>query len=77
MGEKSFEYSQHYKTECPTITIGDNQDSGIVFINEGGGLLALISGGDPGYTIGTITGTVPSGFNLDVTEIDGGILCIS
>lgn len=56
---------------CPTITIGDNQDSGIVFINEGGGLLALISGGDPGYTIGTITGTVPSGFNLDITEIDG------
>lgn len=56
---------------CPTITIGDNQDSGIVFINEGGGLLALISGGEPVYTIGTITGTVPSGFNLDVTEIDG------
>ncbi len=56
---------------CPTITIGDNQESGIVFINDGGGLLALISGGEPVYTIGTITGTVPSGFNLDITEIDG------
>lgn len=56
---------------CPTITIGDNEESGIVFINEGGGLLALINGGEPVYTIGTITGTVPSGFNLDITEIDG------
>jgi len=56
---------------CPTITIGDNQESGIVFIDEGGGLLALINGGEPVYTIGTITGTVPSGFNLDITEIDG------
>lgn len=46
---------------CPTITIGDNQESGIVFIDEGGGLLALINGGEPVYTIGTITGTVPSG----------------
>lgn len=56
---------------CPTITIGDNQDSGIVFINESGGLTALINGGEPVYTIGTITGTVPTGFDLAVVEVDG------
>lgn len=56
---------------CPTITIGDNQESGIIFIDENGPLTALISGGEPGYTIGTITGTVPPGFDLAVTEIDG------
>ena len=71
MGEKSFEYSQHYKTGCPTITIGDNQESGIVFIGDGAEFTALISGGEPGYTIGTVTGEVPPGCIADVTEIDG------
>lgn len=56
---------------CPTITIGDNQESGIIFIDESGPLTALISGGEPSYTIGTITGEVPSGLDLAVTEIDG------
>ena len=51
MGEKSFEYSQHYKTGCPAITIGDNTESGIIFIDESGPLTALISGGEAGYTI--------------------------
>jgi len=72
MGEKSFEYSQHYKTGCPTITIGDNQESGIIFIDGDGPLTALISGGEAGYTIGTITGTVPPGFDVAVTEIGEG-----
>jgi len=57
---------------CPAITIGDNQESGIIFI--GGSrppLVALISGGEPGYTIGTVTGTIPSGFDLAVIEIEG------
>lgn len=71
MGEKSFEYSQHYKTECPTITIGDNENSGIVFIDESSPLYSLISGGEAGYTIGTITGTVPPGFDVAVAESDG------
>jgi hypothetical protein len=57
---------------CPTITIGDNQESGIVFIDESSPLYSLISGGDPGYTIGTITGTVPPGFDVAVTEIGEG-----
>ena len=71
MGEKSFEYSQHYKTGCPTITIGDNQESGIIFIDGDGPLTALISGGESGgYAIGTITGTVPPGFDLAVFELD-------
>lgn len=56
---------------CPTITIGDNTESGIVFIGGKNPLVALISGGEAGYTIGTVTGEVPPGFNLDVTEIDG------
>lgn len=56
---------------CPTITIGDNLESGIVFIDDGAALFALISGGEPGYTIGTITGEVPPGFDLVVIEIDG------
>jgi len=71
MGEKSFEYSQHYKTGCPTITIGDNQESGITFIGDIGPLVALISGGEPGYTIGTVTGTVPPGFDLALFEKSG------
>ena len=56
---------------CPTITIGDNQESGIVFIGESGPLTALISGSEPGYTIGTVTGEVPSEFDLAVIKIDG------
>ena len=56
---------------CPTITIGDNQESGIIFIGENGPLNALISGGELGYTIGTVTGTIPSGFDLAVFEKDG------
>lgn len=56
---------------CPTITIGDNQESGIIFIDESGPLTALISGGEPSYTIGTITGEVPSGLDLAVIKIDG------
>ena len=59
------------ESPCPTITIGDNQESGIVFLNEGGGLTALITGGELRYTIGTVTGEVPSGFDVAVTEIDG------
>lgn len=55
---------------CPTITIGDNQASGIIFIGGKGPLVALISGGEPGYTIGTITGTIPSGFDIQVAEGD-------
>jgi len=55
---------------CPTITIGDNQGE-IIFIGENGPLNALISGGEPGYTIGTVTGTIPSGFDLAVAEKDG------
>lgn len=59
---------------CPTITIGDNQESGIVFISGKKALLALISGGEPfgGYTIGTITGTIPPGFDLGVAEVSEG-----
>lgn len=57
---------------CPTITIGDNQKSGIVFIDEEKALVALISGGEAGYTIGTITGTVPPGFDVAVAEIGEG-----
>jgi hypothetical protein len=56
---------------CPTITIGDNQESGIVFIMGMDTLVALISGGEPGYTIGTVTGTVPPGFDLAVFEKSG------
>ena len=56
---------------CPTITIGDNQESGIIFIDEDGPLTALISGSEPGYTIGTVTGEVPPGFDLAVIKIDG------
>lgn len=56
---------------CPTITIGDNEESGIVFIDENFALLALISGGEAGYTIGTVTGKVPSGFDLVVVESEG------
>ena len=56
---------------CPTITIGDNQESGIVFIGDVGPLFALISGGEPGYTIGTVTGEVPPGFDVVVFELDG------
>ena len=56
---------------CPTITIGDNEESGIVFIDERKALVALISGGDPDYTIGTITGTFPTGFDLLVVESEG------
>ena len=56
---------------CPAITIGDNQESGIIFIDESGPLTALISGGEPSYTIGTITGEVPSGLDLAVIKIDG------
>lgn len=59
------------ESTCPTITIGENQESGIIFIDESGPLAALISGGEPGYTIGTITGTIPSGFDLRDIEIDG------
>ena len=72
MGEKSFEYSQHYKTGCPAITIGDNLESGIIFIDESGPLTALINGGEPGYTIGTITGTIPPGFDVAVSELGEG-----
>lgn len=61
---------------CPTITIGNNQQSGIIFIDESGPLTALISGGEPGYTIGTITGEVPSGFDLAVVELDKGYYVI-
>ena len=57
---------------CPTITIGDNKESGIIFIDENGPLTALISGGEAGYTIGTITGTVPPGFDVAVAEIGEG-----
>ena len=58
---------------CPTITIGDNEVSGIVFIQQGKDpLVALISGGKPGYTIGTITGIVPPGFDVAVSELGEG-----
>ena len=53
---------------CPTITIGDNQESGIAFIGSSNPLTALISGGEPGYTIGTVTGTIPPGFDLMVAN---------
>lgn len=59
------------ESSCPTITIDDNQGRGIVFIGGNSPLTALISGGEPGYSIGTVTGTVPSGFDLAVIEIEG------
>lgn len=57
---------------CPTITIGDNLDSGITVTGSGDETLAaLITGGAGPYTIGTVTGTIPTGQTLEAGEVTG------